>query len=172
MDGEGAPAVAPGIALNVGIPGRAPRGLARSLGLWDTIRSAFAEIDERGRNKGAGALPALEVSLDMKLRVGDENREARDLQLGGERTAGWHLLPWTEFSAQDGIAKPDINLMVQRGFEIPADTNDRKDSGGNCGHESPLLAARSERSRSFECRFRTASLGCIPLRAITHSEGG
>jgi hypothetical protein len=57
----------------------------------------------------------------MKLGIGVEDGKARDLQFHRERATGWDLLSGVHFSAQDGIAKSDVHLMMQGSPGIAAD---------------------------------------------------
>jgi hypothetical protein len=86
-------------------------------------------------DEGAGSDTAFKKALGEELRVGVEDGEAGDFELGGESAAGGHLLSGGEVAAENSLAKAGVDLAMEGRGGLAVDGDDGDDSGGNVDHE-------------------------------------
>jgi hypothetical protein len=135
VDAKSAPAKAPGIGIVRRKESGAMRGVAGGRGLVDALLRLAGSAGQRGRDEGAGADTTFKKALGEELRVGVEDREAGDFQLGGESAAGGNLLAGGEVAAENGLAKTGVDLAMEGRGGLAVDGDDGDDSGGNVDHE-------------------------------------
>ena len=134
MDAESSPAVTPGKAIVGRVEHGSLGGLEGDVGGWGGVAGVPRTVRQRSGDVGSGANAALKIALGEELGVGVEDGEAGDFKLGGERAAGGNLLARGEIAAQDGVAKPGIDLAMERRGRIAVEGNDGKEACRNVGH--------------------------------------
>lgn len=79
---------------------------------------------------------AFEIAFGQKLRIGIEDRNARDPKFRSQCSSRRNLLACAQVSSYNGCAVRVVDLSVQRLGCLAINSNDRRESAGDSLHQS------------------------------------